>query len=448
MSNDNVPKKEMSFLAKTILIILTFAVMAVIIFYFAFWRVPDRTAEIDETISKIKDRNSQIDSFPPAQNGWTYYEKAMKSFKPAPMDTATRAGVIEPPPEDSLIDEKESLDIIRETFDNNKEALELANQGLEKEKSFLYPDPPIPQGGAGVINNELDNMTRFLIFAGDYEVSRGRLKEAAARYLQSLDMLKSNSQRHFFPPEIYSGIYDAAFFRLSDLIESNPDDKDLMNFILQKAQRLTGSMQDYDVYMETYILYMKYGRKNIESFLENEIQSSLASGQYQVITSHIPVQLAVSREVKIIENLILSYLYKDPFSITPPKHPISIASIEGEITGSIKDKYNQYAFIETKIRGIRLLAVLQLYKIENGKYPDRLSLLVPKYIKSIPEDPFLPGSEFSYTKKEKSHVQFHSVGSDRKNDNGKLQMENAGSPGDVVFKLKRAIEQRKKDEER
>ncbi len=444
MSDNNTPKKEMSFFTKTILALLTFLVMASSIFYFAFWRVSDKTAEIDETVKKISDRDSQMDSFPPAENGWTYYEKAMKAFNPAPMDTAARAGVIEPPPSDSLIDEKESLDIIRETYENNKEALELADMALSKEKSFLYPEPHIPLGGAGAYSNELDNLTRFLIFAGDYEISRGRLKDAASRYLQSLDMLKSNSQRHFFTPEIYNNTYDAAFFRLIELIENNPDNETLLNFILQKAERLTGNMQDYNVYMETYILFLKYNRKDMESFLENEIQNSFSSGKLQVITKHIPIQAVTSREVRIIHNLVFSYLYKNPFNITPPKHPTSLASMEGEIINSIRDKYNEYAFLEAKIRGIRLLAVLQLYKIENGKYPDHLSLLIPKYLKSIPEDPFLPGSEFSYRKKAKSHVEFYSVGSDRKNDNGNLQMDNAAAPGDVVFKLKR--EQKKEQE--
>ena len=444
MSQDNTSKKEMSFIAKTLLVLSTFAVMAISIFYFALWRVPDKTEEIDKVIKKISDRDSLMDSFSPEHNGWTYYNQAMKRFNPSPMDTATRAGVIEPPPDNSLIDEKESLEIIGEAYDNNKEALELADRALTKEKSFLYPDPPIPRGGAGTLNNELDNLSRFLIFAGDYELSRGKLKDAATRYLQSLDMLKSNSQRHFFTPEIYNNTYDAAFFRLSELIENNPDNKALQNYINEKTDRLTGNMQDYDIYAETYILFLKHNRKDVEDFLKMEIQNSLSSGQFQIVTKHIPVHNVSSREVRIIQNLVYSYLYKNPFKITPQKHPMSLVSMDGEVIGSLKDKYNEYAFLEAKIQGIRLTTALQLYDIDHGKYPDQLSLLVPEYIQSIPEDPYLPGSEFIYRKKAKGHVEFFSVGSDRKNDNGSLQMDNAGSPGDVVFKLKREKKQKKK----
>lgn len=446
MSDNSSPKKEMSFITKAVLALLTFVAIAITIFYFVLWRVPDKTAEIDETIKKISDRDSQMDSFSPEQNGWTYYEKAMKAFNPAPMDTAARAGIIEPPPNDSLIDEKESLTIIREAFDNNKEALDLADRALEKEKSFLYPEPPIPLGGAGAYSNGLDNLTRFLIFAGDYEMSRGRLKDAAARYLQSLDMLKSNSQRHFFTPEIYSNTYDAAFFRLGELIEDNPDNKALQIFIGEKTDRLTGNMQDFDIYMETYILFLKHNRKDVEDYLKNDVQNSLASGQFRSIMKYMPISIITSREVRIIQNLVFSYLYKNPFNITPKKHLMSISSVNGEIIGSMKDKYNEYAFLEAKIQGIRLTTALQLYEIDHGKYPDQLSLLSPKYIKTIPEDPYLPGSEFIYRKKAKGHVEFFSVGSDRKNDNGSLEMDNAGSPGDVVFKLKREQKKQKADE--
>lgn len=437
MSHDSNPKKERSSFVKVLLVFLTFFVFAFIIFYFAFWRVPDKAADIDKVVTQIQDRNAQMDSFTPEQNGWTYYEKAMKAFNPHPMDTVTRAGVIEPPPEDSLIDEKESLEIIREAYDNNKEVLTHAKTGIEKEKSFLYPEPPIPVGGAGTINTEFDNLTRFLIFAGDYEASRGRMKDAASCYLQSLDMLRSSSRRHFFTPEIYSGTYDAAFFRLGKLIEDNPDNKALQNYILEKTERLTGNLSDYDIHVETYILFLRHNSKDVEGFITHMVQSSLDSGRFQIITKHIPVGIVTSREMRILQNLVYHYLNKNPYNTVPPKKPrLSFCSMDIDVIASLKDKFNVYAFHEAKIQGLRLTAALQLYEAENGKYPDHLSMLIPKYLQTVPEDPFLPGSEFIYRKKGKGHVEFFSIGSDRKSNEGSLQMNNAGSEGDVVFRIK------------
>lgn len=74
---------------------------------------------------------------------------------------------------------------------------------------------------------------------------------------------------------------------------------------------------------------------------------------------------------------------------------------------------------DTQNRLLLLSLALQAYKADNGKYPNGLTDLVPKYLKKIPTDPFdTNNSPFCYKKTGEKYL-LYSVGPDHKDDNGK-----------------------------
>jgi hypothetical protein len=88
-------------------------------------------------------------------------------------------------------------------------------------------------------------------------------------------------------------------------------------------------------------------------------------------------------------------------------------------------------------RGIRLMAVLEAYKLEHGQYPDRLDQLVGSYVSTMPPDPFADGKPFKYSRKGEKYL-LYSIGQDFKDDGGKVvqpyAMIGPGSGGgDIVF---------------
>ncbi len=85
------------------------------------------------------------------------------------------------------------------------------------------------------------------------------------------------------------------------------------------------------------------------------------------------------------------------------------------------------------MRRVALTAVaLRLYSHEHGRYPKSLRELVPKYLPSVPLDPFT-NKPIQYRRTEKGFVVW-SIGWDGKDDGGKLRLdEHKWEKGDIVW---------------
>ena len=76
-----------------------------------------------------------------------------------------------------------------------------------------------------------------------------------------------------------------------------------------------------------------------------------------------------------------------------------------------------------------LLFALAAYRAEQGEYPAELARLCPKYVKSLPEDPFGTGP-IRYKREPKGYV-LYSVGPNGKDDGGRNYREKCqDSPDD------------------
>jgi len=87
----------------------------------------------------------------------------------------------------------------------------------------------------------------------------------------------------------------------------------------------------------------------------------------------------------------------------------------------------------TRQQCIAMLA-LELYRSDHESYPDRLELLVPKYLPVVPQDPFendKANANMKYRLIENGNDYcLYSIGFDREDDNGKLSEWGYGSTGD------------------
>ncbi|HEX8550497.1 MAG TPA: hypothetical protein VF681_02965 [Abditibacteriaceae bacterium] len=78
--------------------------------------------------------------------------------------------------------------------------------------------------------------------------------------------------------------------------------------------------------------------------------------------------------------------------------------------------YNQAREV-TGLNSLLLRFALRAYEAEQGKFPQTLDELAPKYLKAIPRDVFADGKPFHYRLEGKAY-RLWSVGPDMKNDNG------------------------------
>jgi hypothetical protein len=76
---------------------------------------------------------------------------------------------------------------------------------------------------------------------------------------------------------------------------------------------------------------------------------------------------------------------------------------------------------------------LRLYRKENGRYPENLQQLVPKYLPSVPIDPY-DGKPLRYRKLQKG-FKVWSVGGNRKDDGG-VKVRDWWRKGDLVLESK------------
>jgi hypothetical protein len=74
---------------------------------------------------------------------------------------------------------------------------------------------------------------------------------------------------------------------------------------------------------------------------------------------------------------------------------------------------------------------LRLYRKEHGRYPENLSALVPRYLPSVPADPF-DGKPLRY-RREGTGFRLWSIGPDRKDDGGVEGKPGWWVQGDIVW---------------
>jgi hypothetical protein len=89
---------------------------------------------------------------------------------------------------------------------------------------------------------------------------------------------------------------------------------------------------------------------------------------------------------------------------------------------------------QTELRCAVAAVAAERYRRARGSWPDSPAALVPDYLRAVPLDPF-DGQPLRYRKLDDGTV-VYSLGPDRKDDGGKLDYKNPGTPGtDLGFRL-------------
>ena len=147
----------------------------------------------------------------------------------------------------------------------------------------------------------------------------------------------------------------------------------------------------------------------------------------------------MSRYSKIIDASIAAA--RKPYAPIRSVPPAPQADLMANLTGSFRDLRFSAARIET---GSTLLAValaLRAYRLERGAYPAKITELKPRWLKTIPLDPFAANIPLRY-KRSGRQYSLYSVGPDGKDNGGKpivvpgrpasVRYYTADSTGDVV----------------
>ena len=103
----------------------------------------------------------------------------------------------------------------------------------------------------------------------------------------------------------------------------------------------------------------------------------------------------------------------------------------GELIAPTVVSAPSFARSDASLRGLRLLAAVELYRAEHAGLPPSLDALVPAYLKSLPPDPF-SGSPFGYRVAGRAY-RLYSVGPDRRDGGGRARLDPYTTEGDTII---------------
>ncbi len=100
-------------------------------------------------------------------------------------------------------------------------------------------------------------------------------------------------------------------------------------------------------------------------------------------------------------------------------------SISGTVEGKLRASMRNEMLV--------VFISLELYKHDHGKYPEKLKILVPKYLEKVPLDRFTDNKNIKYRSDGESFT-LYSIGVNGKDDGGILSEKFAGGNDDIVIK--------------
>ena len=424
---------------KPILIIVAIIIALIIIlaglfFYLAVWRVPDNRAEVQKienaTIEKIEKGNA----IPKDDNAWFTYYEAVEKFESYRVSKIHNPDM-NPSSVDSMGLTAENTDTVKKYIQENKNTLDLAR------KAYKQRDFQVPRDYTLGANEKTPNLlaVRSFVFLlalnGDILAKEGKYKEAAELYMQGLRLGVGVGQNGVLIMGMINIALESIVFRhLTAFINNYDLDAKTCRFLIDEITRWEKTRSSFTDFMDNEAVYIHYTM--------DLLKAGKMSGQRQ-IQALAEVRWFMDREERIYENqfledrsnVALDYrkaceALPDDIDTALPKFTI----LPRILYPNYKRAYKQNVLSGTEYGGVLLAAALKLYKKENGKYPENLSELAPRYLKEIPKDPYSADGQFVY-KKDGENVQLYTIGPDMKDGGGKAGVlhRDLEAMGDIMF---------------
>ncbi len=436
------------------------------------------TFRLDE-IDKVKNENGEIvdlsltSNIPSSPQTDLYYEVLTQlKLNREQQDLITRVLIkgekLEPEQIDGIFNKE------------NQQALDLFKNATQQSKDGdLYLKPP------GFDSNSKSEgwkmfmklLTHFklILIQGNQNVLQGQYKKAEENYLINVRFL-----RHLFQeksPLIISVIefqilIDSYFFIPSSIQNNSLSReyytqllKELLSF-LNYRERLKSVFQNEFEYGLEFFKYIEQDAKNkglyneeyfskYFSLSETLVRQKLAS-QIEAIDNKKHEVFQSKNEGEDFEEPPLSkkpeFCSKDLFSLTSTEVFICNSTNDPEFDvkrAFLRAKQREALFISnfyvtvSKLNNMSTAVALRLYQMENGKFPEMLEELVPKYLPQVPEDPFNGFQSIKYINKEEGFL-IYSLGPDQQDQAGSVEFDRktynlkdtSKASGDIVFTYK------------
>jgi hypothetical protein len=250
-----------------------------------------------------------------------------------------------------------------------------------------------------------------------------------------------------------------ALKQIDRLITSGKLQKKTLVQTLQQVRRVEAGQVDYAVYFREQT---QRWPSEMEAFLERQKSDPKLLQQLASTSQTLQMWIENEREdfrrihsMMLIELKVLEtpWWQRDLEKAEAEQGRLinQLTGMQGRIYRSVPTKRNflwpdlQAHLLKTETRAAELIAALELARIEQEQYPDRLEALCPEYLNPLPTDPF-NGQDFHYERtNEGQSYRLWSVGPDVKDDEGRAVYVPAQNttgvhplrmtirPGDLLF---------------
>ena len=426
---------------KAIVIVFVICILLFLIFRFTSRQEASDSEKAEKLLKEWRAERAELSKIPKKENAWTYYEEAAEIIRLIERDK--KSGIIIDPYtriREVIKDcsQKEIDDFLTDYKSSNPKIFKLADKGFENKignvKHIVSYKPVL------LTSYKIEYLPTLLLLSGISQMRNDKPLLAAKRLIQSIHI---HNEWAFFIGFQGRNIVnnELAIEYLLKLISKERNNRELQEYVLNKSEKINTDRKWFRGVLIAWIRYnrvdelekIKYSSWHCDSlgeFRDQKIASIVYLKQLKYFNRFLIKYAEYSKE-PYNKAITLMKKTNNPDIPFVPNIPYIKESLD---IFSLKENYKTCIEIKTRIDAIRILAALNLYRLDNGEYPGRLEMLVPKYLKELPKDQFAPDGKFVYKNNDDGEIKFYSVGPDMKDDNGKEIVEwNNSDVGDIVF---------------
>lgn len=347
----------------------------------------------------------------PNQNGFLMLKAATaKIFHDDDVKDAVKS---KPEKKRSLVEKQTLIDDNRIPIEQTRKAL-LYSYSEETTSNTLYEKMPY--------YDRFRQMTRVLTLAGNVAWEKGKQKEATDYYLDGVTIGRR------IPHHV--GLVGSLVGMASESIARRPlwEHLDQMSEktasgALARLQQLTHERMPYSETLEQdkYIMLtgIKTAMEHPEKFSELVGGGTSGDRLMRVYFRVAPRKYVIDTMGAQMDRVIAQT--KKPYILDHKELPLPAEIITRMMMPVLTVARCKHVANETGDNLLRTALSLRIYRLQNGKYPERLSDLVDaKIMVQVPEDPFaLPGQSLQYERQADGNYLLYSVGPDGIDNSGK-----------------------------
>lgn len=446
----NVRRSRLSIVLSVVLAAIVIFMASIVVFYSVWMRAGTRDCPPPDTSDLVIGRLS----LPDTENAYTYFIAATNSlFWPS---NSCYVG-------DILHGREENDGLVSDLIANNDETIEIIREGL---RCHICQAPEI---------NSLDDFLPCLSLWRSiaYVMAlKARSERQAGQYAQSaqscLDVLKFGGMIQADAESLIQylvgvAVLELGFEQCRQLANASGPDESLLMKLSEQIGQLDsfdqGLIRSFKVEYKMFsnlIDDMAEGRLDLGESPKSDMQRiGMKYGLKRFFHPNATKKVTADHFRKLINNASVPYSKMKPIDLSQNElniegksrwslmmTPNPVGKILGDmLLPALGRVLERRCNIDCSAAATRLILACNVYRMRMNELPDTLESLVPKYVKSIPSDPY-DGQPFKYSK---SKAIVYSVGKDLKDSGGSITLLSGDETGtleekrwdaeDIVFQI-------------